>query len=524
MTRAWIIAVLLLAATLSTSHGLRILGIFPLQGKSHFVMCEALMRGLAAKGHQVDVYSHFPLKKPIPNYKDYSLAGTLPALANNMTYDYMNSFGGVISIPVLMNLIGNPVCELLNLPIFQNLIKNPPNDPPYDLVIIEMFLSNCYLELGHHLNVPIVSMVTTSLFEWMYRPLGNPSRLAVEPTTFSGGYHPMSFKERLSNVVLSHYFENSFNREARNAQNAMVEKAFGPGMPDVIDLQKEISLTLVNYHHALNGVRAFTPSVVPVGGIHVFENEDVLPANVKTFMDESKDGFIYVSFGSMVQIETFPEHDIKELYASFKNIAPIRVVMKIAKPELLPPGLPSNVITHSWLPQVKVLKHKNIKAFVTHGGLMGTQESIYYGVPLIGFPLFGDQHFNIESYAKKNLAIKLDRHNIKEETLTAAIKEIVNNPAYKNSADKVGKAFRDAPLSPLNTAIYWVEYIVKHGKYSLRPPIVDLPWWQASLLDVYAFLAAIFILLLVIFYKLVAILIKLIFNLQKSKPRKMKKK
>ncbi|CAB0041466.1 unnamed protein product [Trichogramma brassicae] len=322
MARSWTVALLLLAATLSSSHGLRILGIFPLQGKSHFIMGEALMRGLAAKGHRVDVYSHFPLKKPIPNYTDYSLAGTLPALANNMSFNYMNSITG-------------------------------------------MFLSNCYLALGPHLNVPMVSMVTTSLFEWMYRPLGNPSRLAVEPTMYSGAHHPMSFKDRVRNVLLSHYSECSFNAEARKSQNAVVERAFGPGTTDVIDLQKEISLTLVNYHHALNGVRAFTPSVVPVGGIHIFENEDnVLPVKIKKFMDESKDGFVYVSFGSMVQLETFPEHDLKELYASFKNIAPIRVVMKIAKPELLPPGLPSNVITHSWLPQVQVLMHKTMSTSI----------------------------------------------------------------------------------------------------------------------------------------------------------------
>ena len=125
----------------SSARGLRILGVFPTPAKGHFVMCEALMRGMADKGHRVDVFSHFPLENSIPNYKDYSLEGTLPIFTNNMSYDFMNQFADVISMPLLMEIVGYPVCELLNLPIFQNLIRNPPDDPPYDIVIIEVLIN-----------------------------------------------------------------------------------------------------------------------------------------------------------------------------------------------------------------------------------------------------------------------------------------------------------------------------------------------------------------------------------------------
>ena len=82
---------------------------------------------------------------------------------------------------------------------------------------------------------------------------------------------------------------------------------------------------------------------------------DYFIQEVKKFLDESKDGFIYFSFGSMVRIETFPKPVLDIFYNTFKKIAPVRVLMKIAKPEKLPPGLPSNVITYHWLPQVQVL-------------------------------------------------------------------------------------------------------------------------------------------------------------------------
>lgn len=57
----------------------------------------------------------------------------------------------------------------------------------------------------------------------------------------------------------------------------------------------------------------------------------------------------------MVQIETLPADKLMAFYETFKKISPVRVLMKIAKPELLPPDLPKNVKTSSWLPQIAVL-------------------------------------------------------------------------------------------------------------------------------------------------------------------------
>ena len=68
---------------------------------------------------------------------------------------------------------------------------------------------------------------------------------------------------------------------------------------------------------------------------------------------------------------------------------------------------------------------------MTHGGLLGTQESIYFGVPLIGIPLFGDQHLNINTYVKRNIAVKVLLNDITEKSLSNALNEMINNPSYK---------------------------------------------------------------------------------------------
>lgn len=76
-------------------------------------------------------------------------------------------------------------------------------------------------------------------------------------------------------------------------------------------------------------------------------------------------------------------------------------------------------------------ENKNVKAFVTHGGLMSTQEAVYYGVPMIIVPLFSDQYFNAETYVEKNIAVKIVLSDISEESFTHAVHEILKNPLHR---------------------------------------------------------------------------------------------
>ena len=61
---------------------------------------------------------------------------------------------------------------------------------------------------------------------------------------------------------------------------------------------------------------------------------------------------------------------------------------------------------------------------------MGTQEAIYYGVPLVAVPLFGDQHFNAKACAKKKIAVYIEVQEINEKSFTHALKEVLRNPTY----------------------------------------------------------------------------------------------
>lgn len=60
-----------------------------------------------------------------------------------------------------------------------------------------------------------------------------------------------------------------------------------------------------------------------------------------------------------------------------------------------PSTLGNNTLIVNWMPQKDLLGHPQTKVFVAHGGTNGVQEAIYYGVPVLGIPLFFDQYDNL---------------------------------------------------------------------------------------------------------------------------------
>lgn len=484
--RIYLLPLILAFLACQTSiDGLRILGIFPLHGKSHWVMMESLMKGLAARGHRVDVYTHFK-SKLVPNYNEIMIKSDMGTAVNNMTATDIKKFSNV-NVKHLVHMAGDKLCEMLSLPQFQQLIKNPPNDPPYDLFITELFAAPCYLAFGHYLKIPTVGVMTCPFHDWLSHHVGNPVEPAFVPTLFSAYGSSMTFWERLTNTFFVKLLQIQMDYYT-SGQIRFVKEHFNMDTP-ILDLYKELSLILVNSHYSLHGIRPFTKAVVEVGGLHLSNEETPLAPDVKKWLDESKDGCIYFTFGSMVRIETFSEETVKAFYKAFESIAPVRVLMKVAKKEELLPGLPKNVMIQPWFSQIPVLKHKNVRAFITHGGLMGTTEAIYCGIPMIGIPLFGDQAINIQNYVNRKMAISLGSiHEVTAEKLTSAIQTVLNDPSYMKNVKKVSKNFNDRPMSALDTAMYWVEYVGRHGN-SLQSPAINLSWVQQNLIDVYATIA-----------------------------------
>jgi glucuronosyltransferase len=74
--------------------------------------------------------------------------------------------------------------------------------------------------------------------------------------------------------------------------------------------------------------------------------------------------------------------------------------------------------------------HRNVRLFITHGGLLSTIEAINRGVPVIGIPVFADQFLNIARAVSSGYGIQINLNNITSESITWAIQEIIESPKY----------------------------------------------------------------------------------------------
>jgi glucuronosyltransferase len=70
---------------------------------------------------------------------------------------------------------------------------------------------------------------------------------------------------------------------------------------------------------------------------------------------------------------------------------------------------------------------------------------------------------------------------------------------------------RDQPQTPLDRAVYWTEYVIRHkGAPHLRSAAADLSWYQYLLLDVMLLLAVGALLVVLISYLALRTLYKIL--------------
>ena len=120
--------------------------------------------------------------------------------------------------------------------------------------------------------------------------------------------------------------------------------------------------------------------------------------------------------------------------------------------------VPSNVTMVRWVDQNEVLQECNL--VLTHGGLGTVKQCIYFGVPMIVFPMTRDQPQNALRIEQHNLGKKLDFKSLDMKILAEAMVNILTNPAIKSSVDKMQGIFRDKEKQKLGCRII-NEYLKK---------------------------------------------------------------
>ncbi|CAO1423153.1 unnamed protein product [Diamesa serratosioi] len=457
----------------------KILGVFPYASKSHSILGQALFTALAKNGHEVTYISPFPMENPPKNYRDIPLTNKKLVEIFQAEMDNTND-DNVWEIVTKIYAMGVTLTNFtVQHPKFQQLIASKQQ---FDVIILEVFMTEALLGLGHVFNAPVIGVSTFGASKWTNDLVGSPTPLSYVPHPFLSFTDKMSFVERTGNIMMS-LFESIYMATAYDPQQKQIyETSFPDPKPCLNTLKKDVSLVLLNSHFTLNYPRPYVPNMIEVGGMHINRVPNPLPPNIKDYLDNAKDGVIYFSLGSNVQSSKLPVEKRDALLKTFASLKQ-KVMWKWEDGDL--PGKPDNVFIQSWWPQDDILAHPNVKVFITHGGLLGSTEAIYHGVPVVGIPIFGDQELNMARAVRAEYGLMVKYNNLTQTALTWALKEMLDNPKYNKNAKLISSRYRDQPKRPLDTAIYWVEYVARHkGAPHMHSAGQDLGFIQYHNLDI----------------------------------------
>lgn len=156
----------------------------------------------------------------------------------------------------------------------------------------------------------------------------------------------------------------------------------------------------------------------------------------------------------------------------------------------LPPTSPGTVLIVDWAPQLSVLLHPAVSAFVTHGGMNGIAEGTYARIPFVCLPLFSDQPDNCARVVDHGLGLMLRLAELEPLHLTSALDALLLENGLPTPP--VARALQDAWIRNVGAggaprAADIIEMTAALG-YDARlaeiPRIHFLPWWQKWQLDI----------------------------------------
>jgi hypothetical protein len=472
----------------------KILAVAFMSSKSHKIVYEPLLLELGKRGHQVTIVTPIPAKKESKNVKQI------------LTFDYMEMFNDMPNMfemkekssqlnPFMIVEMTRNVCsKTWDLPIIKELMKEE-----FDLVISQPLFNDCAMGFIHHFKAPLVLITpisTPPMFTWI---TGTPAPRSFNPHFFLTYTDKMTYSERMINFaaylgmsIIDQFFIKPMVTKIYR------EKLGNPNIPTPDEVLSNASLILSNGHFSIGTPKAFLPDIVEVAGMHCRPAQP-LPKDLEDFVNSSgDDGFIFFSMGSAIQAHTMPEKYRKIFINTFAKLKQ-KVLWKWETETM--EDLPKNVKLGKWLPQQDVLGHPKIRMFLTHGGYGGTTEAVYHGCPLLGIPMMGDQMLNMQKSQAAGFAVTLEFTDLSEETLLNGINRLLNEPSFKERAKSLSNIFRDQPDKPLDRAVYWTEYVMRHkGAVHMRSAARELNFFQYHSLDVIgSYLAILFGILYIIY-------------------------
>ncbi|XP_059612714.1 uncharacterized protein LOC132259179 [Phlebotomus argentipes] len=492
---------------------------------SHHIWIRTLMHALVDKGHNVTSLSADIDTNPPKNLHYLHLDKVYETIYDDSSEDHsqdidfleMGKMNPYLAYHMFMSYCTQSLQGIVKSTGYRQLL-NYPDNYKFDLIINDFvvgpFLVKFVDKFGNPPLISATAFYSSGFANHIFGGVLTPSFvpypfMEVDLTTFLG---------RANNYLL--IFLDQFIRKYYIAPkvNSMMKEDF-PNAQDAAKIEERTKIVLINKHPALDIIEPLMPNVISVGGLQIARTKG-LSKEFQEVMDNAKNGAILFSLGTNMKSEMLGNARQIEILEAFRALPQYTFIWKF-ETDSLPVEVPSNVLIKKFVPQSDLLAHPNMKLFISHCGLLSTQESVWFGVPILGLPVFADQFHNLKLSLKTGVALQGDVVNIERHSFRKLIEHMITDPKYRENAQIRSNIFRDEKDSPLERAVWWVEYVLRHPNMThMRSPSLDLNLFQRHSWDVQAFFLVILSAVLIVTLKISCCIYKCFF---KQKSRKSKK-
>ncbi|XP_030046399.1 UDP-glucuronosyltransferase 2A2 isoform X2 [Microcaecilia unicolor] len=393
---------------------------------------------------------------------------------------YWESYIKIKEVTVNISALQKQICDSV---VLNKELMGKLQTMDFDLVLSDP-LTLCGELLAEMLSIPFIYTIRFAeahTFERLCSMLPAPS--SYVPGPMMGLTDTMSFTQRLKNMLFYLSQDVHFYYYVWEQWNQYYTHVLGKPTT-FCEIMGKAEIWLIRTYWDFEYPRPFLPNFEFVGGLHC-QPAKPLPEDMEKFVQSSGEhGIVVFSLGSMVKNLSIEKANI--IGTALSKI-PQKVLWRYSGKT--PETLGHNTKLYDWLPQNDLLGHPKTKAFIAHGGTNGIYEAIYHGIPMVGIPLFADQPDNMAHMKAKGMAVVLNYNTFEAQDLVDALNTVINNPIYKENAMKLSQIQHDQPIKPLDRAVFWIEFVMRHkGAKHLRPASHHLTWYQYHCLDVIAFL------------------------------------
>lgn len=371
--------------------------------------------------------SPFPMENPPENFTTIDISEIKKDFSGG-TSELFNKENIQMSLISKFKFLYRNTLHMTNItlqhPEMKKLLKS---NEKFDLLILELFLTDALLGLSTVFDCPVVALSSNGPHTWVTDVLGSSRPATYVPHMHSDFKTRMNLGRRLEDAVF-YFMETIFmNIYHLPKQEQLFNQVFVQSNRTFDEVRKNaVAITLVNSHYSVSFPKPFLPNMIEVPGMQV--NEEMLkplPADIKEFIENSQHGVIFLSLGRNIKSSTMDVDKKRDLIEAFLSLKQ-NTIWNFDDENL--DVDPKKIMIRKWLPQYEILGHNNTKVFITHAGLLSCTEAIYFAKNVIAVPTYGDQPQNAKKLAKSNQGIYLEYKNFTGQSIKWAVEEITSNP------------------------------------------------------------------------------------------------